>query len=57
MLGLNITCASVGWITAAAIGGAAIERFGVESLAVLTAAMSLLGAVLALGARRRARVS
>jgi len=51
ILGLNITCASVGWITAAAIGGVLIERYGLWSLAPLTASLSLLGAVLALGRR------
>ncbi|MBL8697532.1 MAG: MFS transporter [Alphaproteobacteria bacterium] len=53
ILGLNITCASLGWITAAAAGGVMIDRFGVGSVAVLTACMSLLGAALALVAGRR----
>lgn len=51
ILGLNITCASVGWITAAAIGGILIDVHGVWSIAPLTAAMSVLGAVLALAGR------
>ncbi len=57
MLGLNITCASVGWITAAAIGGLLIDVHGVGSLAVPTAAMGLAGAVLAIWARRLAPVA
>lgn len=53
ILGLNITCASVGWITAAAVGGVLIDRFGVASIAPLTAGMSLLGALLALRSARK----
>ena len=55
ILGFNITCASVGWITAAALGGAMIEAFGPASLAPPTAAIAVLGAWLAIRAARLAR--
>ncbi len=55
LLGLNITCASLGWIAAAAIGGLLIEHVGVPSLAAFTGAMSLLGAALAYLSRYLAR--
>ena len=54
LLGFNITCASVGWITAAAVGGVLIEAYGPGSLALPTAAIALLGAWLATRARRLA---
>jgi DHA1 family inner membrane transport protein len=54
LLGFNITCASVGWIAAAAIGGAMIEAFGPGSLALPTAAIAALGGWLAARARRLA---
>jgi predicted MFS family arabinose efflux permease len=54
LLGFNITCASVGWITAAAVGGVLIEAHGPGSLALPTAAIALLGAWLATRARRLA---
>jgi MFS transporter, DHA1 family, inner membrane transport protein len=57
LMGLNITCASVGWITAAAIGGVLIDVHGIGSLAILTFAMGMLGAALALWARRLALVA
>ncbi len=55
LLGLNITCASLGWIAAAAIGGLLIEHFGVASLALFTGFMAVLGAALAFLSRRIAR--
>jgi predicted MFS family arabinose efflux permease len=54
LLGFNITCASVGWITAAAAGGVLIEAYGPGALALPTAAIALLGAWLAARARRLA---
>jgi DHA1 family inner membrane transport protein len=54
LLGFNITCASVGWVVAAAAGGALIEAFGPGSLALPTAAVAALGAWLAARARRLA---
>ena len=55
LLGFNITCASVGWISAAAIGGMLIEAHGVAALGPPTAVVALAGAALALAARRLAR--
>lgn len=55
LLGFNITCASVGWISAAAIGGILIEAHGVAALGPPTAAVAVVAAVLALAARRLAR--
>jgi MFS transporter, DHA1 family, inner membrane transport protein len=56
ILGLNITMSSVGWLGATALGGWLVARHGFGSLGVLTAAVSLAGAlfaVLAWRARRR----
>ena len=55
LLGLNITCASLGWIAAAAIGGLLIEHLGVASLAAFTGAMAVLGAALATLSRSLAK--
>lgn len=54
LLGFNITCASVGWVVAAAAGGALIDVLGPGSLALPTAAVAALGAWLAARARRLA---
>lgn len=54
LMGFNITCASVGWIAAAALGGLLIEGFGPAALAPPAAAIACLGAWLAARARRLA---
>lgn len=59
VLGLNITFSSFGWLGATALGGLLITSFGFSGLGILTAAMGLVGAALALfswlAAGRRAR--
>ncbi|MFM8991889.1 MAG: MFS transporter [Alphaproteobacteria bacterium] len=57
LLGFNITCASVGWISAAAIGAMLIESHGIAALGPPTALVALASTVLALAARRLARAS
>jgi predicted MFS family arabinose efflux permease len=52
VLGLNITMASIGWLSAAALGGWLVARYGFGSLGVLTASAAVLGALLALAAWR-----
>ena len=47
VLGLNIACASIGWLSATALGGWLVTRVGFGSLAVLCASAGTLGAVLA----------
>lgn len=49
VLGLNITTASVGWISAAAVGGWLVTRAGFGSLGLFCAAAAALGAALATG--------
>jgi len=44
VLGLNVTFASIGWITAAAAGGWLIATSGFGALGILCAFVSLLGA-------------
>ncbi len=46
VLGLNITCASLGWISATALGGLLVTQYGFGALGALTAATGLLGAAL-----------
>jgi DHA1 family inner membrane transport protein len=54
VLGLNIACASAGWIGAASLGAILIESGGFTRLGVLVATIALLGAALsALPAARR----
>ena len=47
ILGLNITTGSVGWLSATALGGWLITRFGFGSLGVFSAVAALVGAALA----------
>src|SRR5262245_15283046 len=47
ILGFNITMSSIGWLSAAALGGFLVGRYGFESLGVLTAAAAVAGAALA----------
>jgi hypothetical protein len=52
VLGLNGTCASVGWIGAAAMGGWMFATWGFDGFGPLSAALALFGAALALARRR-----
>lgn len=52
VLGLNITMSSVGWLSAAALGGWLVAQYGFGSLGVLTAAAAGAGTLLALIAWR-----
>ena len=52
VLGLNITMSSIGWLSAAALGGWLVAQYGFGSLGILTASAAGLGAVLALFAWR-----
>jgi len=45
VLGLNVTCNSVGWIAAAAFGGWLIAGFGFGSLGIFCAASALAGTI------------
>lgn len=53
VLGLNGTCASVGWVGAAALGGWMIATWGFVGFGPLSAALALLGAAMAFTQRRR----
>lgn len=52
ILGLNITCASIGWITSAAAGGVLLGIYGFWAIGALASAVGLTGAVLAVIASR-----
>jgi DHA1 family inner membrane transport protein len=52
VLGLNGTCASAGWVGAGALGGWMIVSWGFVGFGPLSAALALLGAVLAFAQRR-----
>jgi DHA1 family inner membrane transport protein len=52
VLGLNGTCASIGWIGAAALGGWMFATWGFDGFGPLSAALALFGAALALARRR-----
>jgi predicted MFS family arabinose efflux permease len=52
VLGLNITMSSIGWLSAAALGGWLVAQYGFGSLGILTASAAGLGALLALAAWR-----
>jgi predicted MFS family arabinose efflux permease len=55
ILGFNITMSSIGWLSAAALGGWLVGGHGFESLGVLTAAAAVAGAALATIAWRARR--
>jgi predicted MFS family arabinose efflux permease len=55
ILGFNITMSSIGWLSAAALGGWLVGRHGFASLGILTAAAAVAGAVLATIAWRARR--
>ena len=47
VMGLNVTCSSIGWLGAAALGGWMIATFGFAGFGPLAAVFAVLGAVLA----------
>jgi hypothetical protein len=51
-MGLNGTCASVGWVGAAALGGWMIATWGFVGFGPLAAVLALLGAAMAFARRR-----
>jgi predicted MFS family arabinose efflux permease len=55
ILGFNITMSSIGWLSAAALGGWLVGRHGFASLGILTAAAAVAGATLAAIAWRARR--
>ena len=55
VLGLNITGASVGWLSATALGGWLLTQFGFAALAVISATAGCIGALLAVLAWRADR--
>lgn len=52
VMGLNVTSASFGWLGAASLGGWMMAGWGFAGFGPLTAAIAVLGAVLALGGRK-----
>jgi predicted MFS family arabinose efflux permease len=52
VLGLNIACASLGWLSATALGGWLLTQFGFGALAILSSSAACLGAFLAIMAWR-----
>jgi predicted MFS family arabinose efflux permease len=52
VMGLNVTCSSLGWLGAAGLGGTMIATFGFAGFGPLTALVAVLGAALALVRRR-----
>lgn len=53
VLGLNVTASAFGWLGAASLGGLIIAEFGFAGFAPLSAGAGVVGAVLALLARRQ----
>jgi len=51
VMGLNVTCSSLGWLGAASLGGWMIATVGFVGFGPLAMAMAILGAVLALARR------
>jgi len=52
VMGLNVTCSSLGWLGAASLGGWMIATVGFAGFGPLAMAMAILGAVLAMARRR-----
>jgi len=52
VLGLNIAAASIGWLSATALGGWLLTQFGFGALAILSATAGCCGALLAVAAWR-----
>ncbi len=53
VMGLNVTCSSLGWLGAASLGGWMIAGVGFSGFGPLTAVVAAIGAGLALAGRRR----
>ena len=51
VMGLNVTCSSLGWLGAAGLGGSMIGLYGFAGFGPLTAVVAVLAAVLALARR------
>jgi DHA1 family inner membrane transport protein len=51
VMGLNVTCSSIGWLAAAALGGWMIGIFGFAGFGPLAAVVAVLGAALAYAGR------
>ncbi|MCX7382520.1 MAG: hypothetical protein NT133_14135, partial [Alphaproteobacteria bacterium] len=54
VMGLNVTGASVGWLSAAGLGGIMMANYGFGSFGPLTAAISLVTAIIALWGAKKA---
>jgi DHA1 family inner membrane transport protein len=52
VMGLNVTCSSIGWLGAAALGGWMIASYGFAGFGPLAAGVAVIGGVLALVGRR-----
>jgi predicted MFS family arabinose efflux permease len=52
VMGLNVTCSSIGWLGAAGLGGWMIGTYGFAGFGPLAAAVAVIGACLALMRRR-----
>jgi DHA1 family inner membrane transport protein len=52
VMGLNVTCSSIGWLGAAALGGWMIATYGFAGFGPLAAGVAVLGGGLALARRR-----
>ena len=52
VMGLNVTCSSIGWLGAAGLGGWMIALYGFAGFGPLAAAVEVIGAALALARRR-----
>ncbi len=48
VMGLNVTCSSLGWLGAAGLGGTMIATFGFGGFGPLTGVVAVMAAVLAL---------
>lgn len=51
VMGLNVTCSSIGWLTAGALGGWMIAGFGFGGFGPLAAVVAVIGAGLARAGR------
>ena len=47
-MGLNVTCSSIGWLGAAALGGTMIATFGFAAFGPLAAVVAVIGGGLAI---------
>jgi hypothetical protein len=51
-MGLNVTCNSIGWLSAAGLGGWMIGGYGFAGFGPLAAVVAVIGGSLALAGRR-----